>query len=75
MSSRRLLRIVLSLVLLGLFWTRALRSWQEWSTSRLIAGVSISFILLFVVAFEMASARHLKTRARDEVPKRPLGLD
>jgi len=75
MSSRRLLRILLSLVLLGLFWMRALHSGQPWSPTRLIAGISISFILLFVVAFEVASARHLKIRPRDQVPKKPLGLE
>ena len=75
MSPRRLLRIVLSLLLLVLFWIRTLHSWQDWSASRLIAGASISFILLFVVVFEIAWARQKKGGMREDVPKKPLGLD
>ncbi len=73
MSARRLLRIVLSLVILVVVWMRVGREWQNRSGPWLAGAITISVILLVVVIAEVAGVR--KLRGRDEVPKKPLGLD
>ena len=73
MSARRLLRIVLSLVILVVVWMRVAREWQNRSGPWLTGAITISVILLVVVVAEVAGVQ--KLRRRDEVPKKPLGLD
>ena len=75
MSARRLLRIVLSLVLVAVVWMRAGRDWQTRSGSWLAGAITISVILLLVVIADVTGAQQKWRRQRDEVPKRPLGLD
>jgi membrane protein YdbS with pleckstrin-like domain len=75
MSARRLLRIVLSLVLVAVVWIRAGRDWQTRSGSWLAGAITISIILLLVVIADLTSAQQKWRRQREEVPKRPLGLD
>jgi len=75
MSARRLLRIVLSLVILAVGWIRVSKEWQDRSGPWLIGAVTISVILLLVVIAEMAGVQQKWRRRRDEVPKKPLGLD
>ncbi len=75
MSARRILRIVLSLVLIGVVWLRAGREWHTRSGSWLAGAITISIILLLVVIADVTGAQQKWRRAREEVPKRPLGLD
>lgn len=73
MSARRLLRIVLSLVILAVVWMRVAREWQSRSGPWITGAITISVILMVVLIAEIAGVR--KLRARDDVPKKPLGLD
>jgi hypothetical protein len=75
MSARRLLRIVLSLLLVGVVWMRAGRDWQTRSGSWLAGAITISVILLLVVIADITGAQQKWRRLREQVPKRPLGLD
>ncbi len=75
MSARRLLRIVLSLVILVLLWMRTAREWRYQSGLWLTGALTLSAILLLVVIFEVSSAMRKRRRPADDVPKRPLGLD
>jgi hypothetical protein len=75
MSARRLLRIVLSLVILAVMWIRVAREWQGRSGSWLVGAVTLSVILLLVVIADISASRGKWRRQRDEVPKKPLGLD
>jgi len=75
LSPRRLLRIVLSLVVIGALWIRAAREWRDQSGLWLAGSLTLSLILLLVVIAEISGALRKKRRPADEVPKRPLGLD
>ncbi|HEY6329230.1 MAG TPA: hypothetical protein VI756_07825 [Blastocatellia bacterium] len=74
MSARRLLRIVLSLVILAILWIRVGQEWHNRSGSWLVGAITLSLILLLVVIADLTGSRR-KGPPRDEVPKRPLGLD
>jgi type IV secretory pathway VirB2 component (pilin) len=63
MSPRKLLRIVLVFVVLGLLWMRGLIS------------LPLAALLLVLVVILLAGAFRKRRLPRDEVPKRPLGLD
>jgi hypothetical protein len=73
MSFRRLLRIALSLGILALLWMR--REWQFRSPLWVAGSLTLSLILLLVVIFEVSGIQHKWRRQRDQVPKKPLGLD
>jgi len=75
MSPRKLLRIVLSIVILVLVWMRVLRGWRFESRSWLLASITLSLLLILVVSVELAGVLRKPRNLRDEVPKRPLGLD
>jgi hypothetical protein len=75
MSARRLLRIVLSLAIVAVVWIRAGREWHSRSGSWLAGAITLTAILLLVVIADVTGAQHRWRRERDEVPKRPLGLD
>jgi hypothetical protein len=75
MSARRLLRIVLSLVIVAVVWIRAGSEWQSRSGSWLAGAITLSVVLILVVIADITGARQKARRPRDEVPKRPLGLD
>ena len=75
MSPRRLLRIVLSLIIIGMIWFRAARDWRDESGLWLAGSLTLSLILLLVVLYEASTAFRKKRRPADDVPKRPLGLD
>jgi hypothetical protein len=75
MSARRLLRIVLSLVIVAVVWIRAAREWQSRSGSWLAGAITLTAIVILVVIADLAGTRQKSRRPRDEVPKRPLGLD
>lgn len=74
MSPRRLLRIVLSLGIIVLVWTRAGREWHDRSGLWLAGSLTLSLILLLVVIAELTGFQQ-RRRLRDQVPKKPLGLD
>jgi hypothetical protein len=75
MSARRLLRIVLSLVILAAVWMRVIQEWHGRSGPWLIGAITLSALLLLVVIAELTGAQRESRRPRDEVPKKPLGLD
>jgi hypothetical protein len=75
MSARRLLRIVLSLAIVAVVWIRAGREWHSRSGSWLAGAITLTVILLLVVLADVTGAQQRWRRERDEVPKRPLGLD
>jgi len=75
MSPRRLLRIVLSIVIIILLWTRAGREWHQRFGLWLVGGLLLSLILLLVVIAEATGMQQKWRRMRDQVPKKPLGLD
>jgi hypothetical protein len=63
MSPRKLLRIALIFVVLALLWMRGLIS------------LPLAAVLLVLVVILLAGAFRKRRLPRDEVPKRPLGLD
>ncbi len=75
MTARRLLRIVLSLVIVAVVWIRAGQEWQTRSGSWLAGAITLSAILILVVIADVTGALQKSRRPQDEVPKRPLGLD
>jgi ABC-type phosphate transport system permease subunit len=75
MSARRLLRIVLSLLIVAVVWIRVGREWQTRSGSWLAGAITLSAILILIVIADISGALQRSRRPRDEVPKRPLGLD
>lgn len=75
MSFRRLLRIVLSIAILILLWTRVSREWHSRSGMWLVGSLTLSLILALVVILEVTGMLRKGRPQRDEVPKKPLGLD
>ena len=75
MSLRRILRIILSLLIIILLWIRTAREWHNLSALWLIGSLGLSVILLLVVIMEVTGVQRKGRKQRDEVPKRPLGLD
>ena len=75
MSLRRLLRIALSLVILVLLWSRTAREWHARSGLWLLGSLTLSLILLLVVIVEVSGVQQKWRKERDQVPKKPLGLD
>ena len=74
-SLRRILRIVLSAVLLGLVWSRTANQWHDRSGMWLAGSLTLSVILVLVVIIEITGTQQKWRKQRDEVPKKPLGLD
>ena len=75
MSFRRLLRIGLSLGILVLLWMRVGREWQFRSHLWVAGSLTLSLILLLVIVLEVTGIQNRWRRQRDQVPKKPLGLD
>jgi hypothetical protein len=75
MSLRKLLRLVLSVVVLSLLWMRIARQWRYESHWWLAGSLTLSALLLLLVIFLIGSLFRKPRDLRDEVPKRPLGLD
>jgi hypothetical protein len=75
MSFRQILRIVLSLGILALLWMRVGREWQFHSPLWVAGSLTLSLILLLVVVFEVSGIQNKWRKQRDQVPKKPLGLD
>ena len=74
-SPRRILRIILSAVLLVLLWSRAANQWHDRSGPWLVGSLTLSLILVLVLIVEITGAQQKWRKQRDEVPKKPLGLD
>jgi hypothetical protein len=73
MPVRAILRITLSLTIIVLLWIRTL-TYRH--TSSWVAGLSmLTAILLLGVLMQLIQLRRGKHRPKDEVPKRPLGLE
>ena len=75
MSPRKILRIVLSVVVLVILWTRTASEWHDRSTLWLGGLLLLSVVLVAVVIFELTGMQRKWRRLRDQVPKKPLGLD
>ena len=75
MSLRKLLRLVLSIVVLTLLWMRIARQWRYESHWWLAGSLTLSALLLLLVVFLFAGMFRKPRDPRAEVPKRPLGLD
>jgi RsiW-degrading membrane proteinase PrsW (M82 family) len=75
MSARKLLRLVLSIVVLVLLWMRIARQWRYESHLWLAGTLTLSALLLLLVIFLVATMFRKPRNLRDEVPKRPLGLE
>jgi di/tricarboxylate transporter len=68
MSFRNLFRIVLIVILLALAWRRMAVA----PTARVIGYIVVALVLLLAVVLQLTRKQR---KLRDEVPKRPLGLD
>ncbi len=75
MSLRRSFRIVLSLLVIGLMWWRVAHEWSQRSGLWLTAAVLLTAVLIGVIVLEVTGVQQKWRRMRDEVPKRPLGLE
>jgi di/tricarboxylate transporter len=71
MSLRMLIRVVLIFVLLFLAWRR----FGYVSSGRAIAAIVVALVLLLAVVLQLTGVLRKPRNPRDEVPKRPLGLD
>jgi membrane protein YdbS with pleckstrin-like domain len=72
---RRILRVVLSVLILVILWTRTAAEWRQRSVFWLAGSLTLSIILLLVVLVELTGAQQKWRKQRDQVPKKPLGLD
>jgi hypothetical protein len=72
---RRLLRIALALVALTFLWTRTSKQWHDLPALWLAGTIALSVILVLALVFEVSGLQQRWKRMRDEVPKKPLGLD
>lgn len=75
LSPRKLLRIVLSVAILVLLWIRIARQWRYESYWWLAGTVILSILLLLLVLVIIRSSFRKRPNPRDQVPKRPLGLE
>jgi hypothetical protein len=75
MSPRTLLRIALSVVVLTLLWVRIGRQWRYESGWWLAGTLTLSALLLLLVIVLVTSVFRKPRSPKDDVPKRPLGLD
>jgi membrane protein DedA with SNARE-associated domain len=75
MSLRKLLRIVLSVMILTLLGVRISRQWRYESGWWLAGSLTLAALLVLLVIFLVAGIFRKKRDPRDEVPKHPLGLD
>jgi hypothetical protein len=66
-----LLRLVLIVVLLALVWRR----YAYISSGRLIIAIVVCLLLLLALVLQQTGVLRKPRNPRDEVPKRPLGLD
>jgi membrane protein YdbS with pleckstrin-like domain len=75
LSPRRILRIALSLVIIAVVWSRAAGNWRDLSGMWLAGSIILSLLLLVVVFVEVTGIEQKWRKQREQVPKKPLGLD
>ena len=75
MSTRRLLRIALALVALVFLWTRTGKELHDGVGLWLAGSITLTVILVMTLVVEVSGIQQTWKRMRDEVPKKPLGLD
>ncbi|HYL35694.1 MAG TPA: hypothetical protein VEV17_07270 [Bryobacteraceae bacterium] len=75
LSLRRILRIALSVVLLVVLWTHTASQWHDRSGMWLSGSLALSVILVLVLIIEITGVQQKWRKQRDQVPKKPLGLD
>ncbi len=75
MSARRLLRILLALVALIFLWIRTSKELHDGAGLWLVGSIALTFIIVLALVFEVSGIQQRWKRMRDEVPKKPLGLD
>lgn len=75
LSPRRILRIALSALIIAVLWLRVGREWREHGGAWLTGSVILSVLLLLIVIVELTGLQQKWRKQRDEVPKKPLGLD
>jgi hypothetical protein len=71
MPLRMVLRLVLIAVLLALVWRR----YAYVSSGRLIIAIVVCLLLLLALVLQQTGVLRKPRNPRDEVPKRPLGLE
>jgi hypothetical protein len=71
---RRILRIALLLVVLFFLWTRG-KQWHDSAGLWLAGSITLTLILVMALVVEVSGVQQKWKRMRDEVPKKPLGLD
>ena len=74
LSPRRLLRSVLSLVIIVVLWLRTASQWRDRGGLWLAGAILLSVLLLLVVFVEVTGMQQKWRKQRDDVPKKPLGL-
>jgi uncharacterized membrane protein len=75
LSPRRILRVVLSGLIIAVLWLRAVREWRDHNAVWLAGSLILSVLLLLIVIVELTGLQQKWRKQRDEVPKKPLGLD
>jgi len=75
MPYRKLLRIVLSVVVLALLVPRLVSQWRYESAWWLAGSLFLAVALAVLVIYLLATSFRKPRKARDEVPKHPLGLE
>ena len=73
--SRRLLRIALAVVALVFLWTRTSKELHDGAGLWLVGSIALTVIIVLALVFEVSGIQQKWKRMRDEVPKKPLGLD
>ena len=75
MLPRKLLRLILSVVILTLLWVRIARQWRFESHWWLAGSVVLSLLLLLLIVVLVKGSFQKPHKPSDDVPKHPLGLD
>jgi hypothetical protein len=75
MSTRRLLRIALALVALVFLWIRTSKELHDGVGLWLFGSIALTVVIVLALVFEVGDIQQRWKRMRDEVPKKPLGLD
>lgn len=75
MPYRKLLRIVLSILVLALLVPRLVSQWRYESAWWLAGSLFLAVALAVLVVYLIATSFRKPGKPRDEVPKHPLGLE
>jgi len=75
MSPRRLLRLVIAVVALTFLWIRTSKELHDRAGLWLVGSIALTVVIVLALVFEVSGIQQRWKRMRDEVPKKPLGLD